>query len=159
MELSRRPHTSAPGVRPRRPAFQTLATAWARAVGRPFSDVERDLEVGRFTPPGDVCRMPRVLVIDQLEEIFTHCRDSEERRLFTRALSGSPHAPGTRSVLGLRADYLRPDLQDPRLDPIVSTGQFPVAVMNDETNCAPPSNNPLPGPDCAGRRPAEAPAV
>ncbi|MEU1012284.1 hypothetical protein [Streptomyces sp. NPDC005890] len=47
--------------------------------------------------PGDLRRMPRVLVIDQLEEIFTHCRGTKERRLFTRALNGSPH-PGARGA-------------------------------------------------------------
>jgi WD40 repeat protein len=118
----------APGALP----FRTLSAAWARAVGRPFGEVERDLGTGRFTAPADRRTAPRVLVIDQLEEIFTHCRDTEEHRLFTRALTGTGDGTGPRVVLGLRADYLGQCLRDPRLAPIVSAGQFAVPVMNDD---------------------------
>ncbi|MEV5385460.1 caspase family protein [Streptomyces sp. NPDC052721] len=118
----------APGALP----FRTLSAAWARAVGRPFGEVERDLGAGRFTAPADRRAAPRVLVIDQLEEIFTHCRDTEERRLFARALTGPGDGTGPRVVLGLRADYLGQCLRDPRLARIVSAGQFAVPVMNDD---------------------------
>ncbi|MEU2062414.1 caspase family protein [Streptomyces sp. NPDC013455] len=118
----------APGALP----FRTLAAAWARAVGRPFGEVERDLGAGRFTAPADRRAAPRVLVIDQLEEIFTHCRDTEEHRLFTRALTGTGDGTGPRVVLGLRADYLGQCLRDPRLAQAVSAGQFAVPVMNDD---------------------------
>ncbi|MFF9607392.1 caspase family protein [Streptomyces sp. NPDC014684] len=117
----------APGVLP----FRTLTAAWAQAVGRPFGEVERDLGAGRFTAPGNG-RAPRVLVIDQLEEIFTHCRDTEERRLFVRALAGPADGTGPRVVAGLRADYLGQCLRDPRLSGIVSAGQFTVPAMSDD---------------------------
>ncbi|MEU6669646.1 caspase family protein [Streptomyces sp. NPDC046727] len=130
----------APGALP----FRTLTAAWAQAVGRPFGEVERDLGAGRFTAPGDRRAVPRVLVIDQLEEIFTHCRDTEERRLFVRALagpadgtrpadgSGPADGTGPRVVLGLRADYLGQCLRDPRLARIVRAGQFAVPAMDDD---------------------------
>ncbi|SFY52411.1 hypothetical protein STEPF1_05683 [Streptomyces sp. F-1] len=117
-----------PGALP----FRTLTAAWARAVGRPSGEVEGDLGAGRFTAPADHRSAPRVLVIDQLEEIFTHCRDTEERRLFTRALTGPGDGTGPRVVLGLRADYLGQCLRDPGLARIVGSGQFAVPVMNDD---------------------------
>ncbi|MGW1596692.1 caspase, EACC1-associated type [Streptomyces sp. NPDC002343] len=118
----------APGALP----FRMLTAAWARAVGRPSGEVEHDLGAGRFTAPAGRRTAPRVLMIDQLEEIFTHCRDSEERRLFVRALEGPADGTGPRVVLGLRADYLGQCLRDPRLAGIVGAGQFPVPVMNDD---------------------------
>ncbi|MFF7727769.1 hypothetical protein [Streptomyces sp. NPDC008001] len=115
----------APGARP----FRTLTAAWADATGRPFGDVERDLGAGRFGRSADGRRPPGVLIVDQLEEIFTHCEDAEERELFIRALTGAEPAPGPRVVLGLRADYFGHCLRDPRLARLVRNGQFPVSPM------------------------------
>ncbi|MFH8785381.1 caspase, EACC1-associated type [Streptomyces roseoverticillatus] len=115
----------APGARP----FRTLTAAWADATGRPFGDVERDLGAGRFGGPADGRRQPGVLIVDQLEEIFTHCEDAEERELFVRALTGAEPAPGPRVVLGLRADYFGHCLRDPRLARLVRNGQFTVPPM------------------------------
>ncbi|WP_367137143.1 MULTISPECIES: caspase, EACC1-associated type [Streptomyces] len=117
----------APGARP----FHTLTEAWADATGRPFGEVERDLGAGRFGGPADGGRPPGVLVVDQLEEIFTHCEDAEERELFIRALTGAEGAPGPRIVLGLRADYFGHCLRDPRLSRLVQDGQFTVPPMTD----------------------------
>ncbi|MER0247258.1 caspase family protein [Streptomyces sp. HSW2009] len=127
---------AAPGARP----FQMLTAKWAEAVGRPFDEVERELGAGRFTAPAGLPNPPALLVIDQAEEIFTHCEDPEERELFIRALAGpaatdadSP-APvgGPRIVLGLRADYLGQCLRDPRISRLVREGQFTVSPMGDE---------------------------
>ncbi|MEV4923608.1 caspase, EACC1-associated type [Streptomyces roseoverticillatus] len=124
----------APGARP----FRTLTAAWADATGRPFGDVERDLGAGRFGRPADGRRPPGVLIVDQLEEIFTHCEDAEERELFIRALTGGAGpAPGPRIVLGLRADYFGHCLRDSRLARLVRNGQFPVSPMaGDELRAA-----------------------
>ncbi|MEU8545765.1 hypothetical protein AB0C81_01950 [Streptomyces roseoverticillatus] len=124
----------APGARP----FRTLTAAWADATGRPFGDVERDLGAGRFGRPADGRRPPGVLIVDQLEEIFTHCEDAEERELFIRALiGGAGPAPGPRIVLGLRADYFGHCLRDSRLARLVRNGQFPVSPMaGDELRAA-----------------------
>ncbi|MEU7020257.1 caspase family protein [Streptomyces sp. NPDC046203] len=113
-----------PGARP----FRALADLWARAVGRPFAEVEQELGAGRFTGSG-----PEVLVVDQLEEIFTDCDDPEERELFIRAVSGARRPDGApRLVLGLRADFYGPCLRDPRLARIVREGQFTVPAMSDD---------------------------
>ncbi|MFF0747641.1 caspase family protein [Streptomyces sp. NPDC004267] len=112
-----------PGPRP----FRTLVERWARAVDRPFGEVERDLGAGRFGAGG-----PDVLVVDQLEEIFTDCEDPEERELFVRAVSGAGAATGPRIVLGLRADFYGPCLRDARLARIVRAGQFTVPAMSDD---------------------------
>ncbi|MFB4426111.1 AAA family ATPase [Streptomyces sp. QL37] len=127
----------APGERP----FQTLAEAWAAAVGRAPSDVVRDLERGRFSrPAGAVAgQAPRLLVVDQLEEYFTLCSDEAERERFAAALTagtdeeGAGDAiPGPRLVLALRADYYGEALSDPRLAPVVRPGHFAVPALADE---------------------------
>ncbi|MFD4031594.1 caspase family protein [Streptomyces sp. NPDC058637] len=82
---------AAPGDHP----FRTLTARWAEAVGQPFGEVERALGAGRFVPPADGRRAPGVLVIDQLEEIFTHCEDAEERELFIRAVTGEETSQDT----------------------------------------------------------------
>ena len=48
-----------------------------------------------------------VLVVDQLEELFTLCRHDAERRLFLDALLQAQRAPGSRTilVLAIRADF------------------------------------------------------
>ncbi|MEV5973948.1 caspase family protein [Streptomyces sp. NPDC051921] len=111
-----------PGGRP----FRTLVEHWARAVDRPFAEVERELGAGRFGGEG-----PAVLVVDQLEELFTDCDDVEERELFLRALSSAAPATAPRIVLGLRADFYALCLRDPRLARIVQAGQFTVPSMSD----------------------------
>ncbi|WP_446039264.1 caspase, EACC1-associated type [Streptomyces sp. SID1121] len=122
----------APGARP----FHTVVARWAEAVGRPFGEVEQALGAGRFIGPAGGGRSPGVLVIDQLEEIFTHCEDMEERELFVRAVSGeeTPAADGTgpRIVLGLRADYFGHCLRDPRLSRVARAGQFTVPAMTED---------------------------
>ncbi|MFF5166852.1 caspase family protein [[Kitasatospora] papulosa] len=122
---------SAPGPRP----FRAVAGRWAQAVGRSFGEVEQALGAGRFLEPSDGGRGPGILVIDQVEEIFTHCEDSEERELFIRAIAGERTAPtggaGPRIVLGLRADYFGHFLRDPQLSRVVRAGQFTVPAMSE----------------------------
>ncbi|MFE2844903.1 hypothetical protein ACFXKS_15295 [Streptomyces scopuliridis] len=125
---------AAPGSRP----FHTVAARWAEAVGRPFGEVEHALGAGRFIGPEDGRRAPGILVIDQLEEIFTHCEDTEERELFIRAVAGEEGSPGRASgtgpriVLGLRADYFGHCSRDPRLSRVLRAGQFTVPTMSED---------------------------
>ncbi|MFE4496999.1 hypothetical protein ACFRKD_31595 [Streptomyces niveus] len=126
---------AAPGPRP----FHTLVARWAEAVGRPFGEVEQALGAGRFIGRADGERgRPGILVIDQLEEIFTHCEDPEERELFIRAVAGEESSEGAadgtgpRIVLGLRADYFGHCLRDPRLSRVVRAGQFTVPAMTED---------------------------
>ncbi|MFE0256012.1 caspase family protein [Streptomyces sp. NPDC059010] len=112
-----------PGAQP----FRELARAWAAAVDRPLPEVVRDLEQGRFsrcaTGP-----TPRVLVVDQLEQYFTHGADAAERKRFVDALTA---ADGPRVVLALRADYHDDALRDPCLAPLVQREHFTVPALND----------------------------
>ncbi|MFE2442944.1 caspase family protein [Streptomyces sp. NPDC059426] len=118
----------APGAAP----FRELVAQWADAVGRPFGEIAAELGAGRFPAPAeDSRRAPGVLIVDQMEEIFTQCQDPEERDLFIRSISAR-HDDGPRIVLGLRADYYGHFLGDPRLARILRDGQFTVAPMTDD---------------------------
>ncbi|MFF9671241.1 caspase family protein [Streptomyces eurythermus] len=114
-----------PGARP----LRELAEAWAAAVERPLAEVLRDLEQGRFTHPGPGAGpAPGVLVVDQLEQYFTHGSDIRERERFAAALTA---ADGPRVVLALRADYHDDALKDPCLAPLVERDHFTVPALND----------------------------
>lgn len=59
-----------------------------------------------------------VVIVDQLEEIYTQCEDEEERRAFIEELAwladpGDGHDPVGLVVLGLRADFYAPCLRLP----------------------------------------------
>ncbi|MFI6003384.1 caspase family protein [Streptomyces sp. NPDC051366] len=126
----------APGARP----FRELVNRWAHAVGRPFGEVAAELGAGRFPAPADGRPAPGVLVVDQVEELFTHREDPEEYELFVRAVTATRDpaqdpvgdaAPGPRVVLALRADYYAHCLRDPRLAQAVREGHFTVPSMSD----------------------------
>ncbi|MEU1854338.1 hypothetical protein ABZ499_35130 [Streptomyces sp. NPDC019990] len=117
----------APGARP----FRRLAEAWAQAVGRPVNEVVRDLEQGRFPRPEPAAGgrpVPGVLVVDQLEQYFTHGADEAERARFAAALTATD---GPRVVLALRADYHGDVLGDPHLAPFAVRDHFVVPALND----------------------------
>ncbi|MFJ7077665.1 hypothetical protein [Streptomyces sp. NPDC098781] len=111
-----------PGPQP----LRALAELWARASGRPQPEIERQLDEGRL-PDGDC----QVLVVDQFEEIFTSCRDSDERTRFIRALCGGADG-GTRVVLGLRADHYGSCLEHPELVRALHTEQLIVGPMDED---------------------------
>lgn len=122
---------SAPGARP----FRALAESWAAAVDRPLAEVVRDLEEGRFSRPASgaergeqAVRAPEVLVVDQLEQYFTHGADGTERARFAAALTA---AQGPRIVLALRADYHDDALRDRELAPLVARDHFTVPALDD----------------------------
>ncbi len=71
--------------------------------------VKRDLDaLGDVLRADAVARGPLLLVIDQLEEMFTLCSDGEERRVFAEALAGAARAAEdpVRVVFTLRDDFL-----------------------------------------------------
>ncbi|WP_030194814.1 hypothetical protein [Streptomyces sp. NRRL S-87] len=76
--------------------------------------------------PGDTW-----LVVDQFEEVFTLCRDPEERAGFIKELLTAAQADGSRVrvVLGVRADFYAPCLADPALAAVVREASLPVTPM------------------------------
>ncbi|MEU9378524.1 WD40 repeat domain-containing protein [Streptomyces sp. NPDC048255] len=104
---------ASPGPHP----LRALADLWSRASGTPRAEVERQLGDGRL-PSDGACR---VLVVDQFEEVFTACKDTDERAQFIRALcrgaTAATDGDSPRVVLGLRADHYGSCLEHPELRP------------------------------------------
>ncbi len=69
-----------------------------------------------------------LLVVDQLEEVFTSCPDADERASFVAALVDLA-AAGTRVVLGLRADFYGEALRHPALGTALAEQQVIVGPM------------------------------
>jgi WD40 repeat protein/class 3 adenylate cyclase len=72
-----------------------------------------------------------LLVVDQFEEVFTLCRDEEERREFIDALLEAA-AHGARVVIVLRADFYGHCATYPRLASVLEKRQALVGPMTEE---------------------------
>ncbi|MEU0250265.1 AAA family ATPase [Streptomyces sp. NPDC006235] len=124
---------------PGRTPLRSLASQWAEATGLPPDTVLAELAAGRFPAPPANARgdqeqfrrpsaaVPRVLVIDQFEEVFTTAAKTE-RTEFLRLVSGSsdgdPSGPDDarpRIVLAVRADFYGECLADPGLRAALSS--------------------------------------
>ncbi len=70
-----------------------------------------------------------VLVVDQFEEVFTSCEDSQERRAFLDALSAAA-ASTALVVLGLRADFYAQCAAEPQLVEALQHSQLIVTPMS-----------------------------
>ncbi|MFD7256305.1 hypothetical protein [Streptomyces sp. NPDC059874] len=75
-----------------------------------------------------------LIVVDQFEEVFTHCRDRDERDAFVAMLIAATTAPTsrTRVVLGVRADFYGHCVQDPRLVEAMRDAQIAVGPMSSQ---------------------------
>ncbi|MEV7523509.1 hypothetical protein [Streptomyces sp. NPDC091371] len=73
-----------------------------------------------------------LIVVDQFEEIFTLCRDQDERDAFIGMLIAATTATTsrTRVVLGVRADFYGHCVQDPRLVEAMRDAQIAVGPMS-----------------------------
>ena len=74
-----------------------------------------------------------LVVIDQFEELFTLCRDRDERARFIAAVVRAVGA-GTRVVIGLRADFIAhcadyPELRYPETRAVIGDSQVLVGAM------------------------------
>ncbi|MEV4285699.1 helix-turn-helix domain-containing protein [Nonomuraea bangladeshensis] len=84
--------------------------------------------VNAGTPDGGP-RRRLVLVVDQLEEVFTLCDDEAERRTFLAAVDALAVA-GHPVVLGVRADFYGHCLNHPVLLEALREGQLPLGPMS-----------------------------
>jgi WD40 repeat protein len=75
-----------------------------------------------------------VLIVDQFEELFTLCRDEQERAAFVDALVTATTDPAsrTRVVLGVRADFLGHCGQYPSLVTVLRDAQVLMGAMTTE---------------------------
>lgn len=73
-----------------------------------------------------------LLVIDQFEEVFTTCRDAEERAAFLAALSEAAQAPEQDAtvVIVVRADYYGHIAAAPRLAGLLAANHVLVGPMD-----------------------------
>ncbi|RZB16344.1 hypothetical protein StrepF001_27010 [Streptomyces sp. F001] len=116
-----------PGAHP----MDALSEAWADATGRETHEVRTALEAGRFPPPRAGREPCRLLVVDQFEELFTHCQDIAERDAFVAVLTADAGAARPRVVLGLRADHYGSCLAHPELESALEHGQVNVPPMRE----------------------------
>ncbi len=82
--------------------------------------------VGALPPPKPTGK-PRLLVVDQAEELFSLCTDPAERERFAQLLAD--HASGAPLVLVLRADRMGDVSAHPRLARLVERGLYVLAAM------------------------------
>jgi WD40 repeat protein/DNA-binding SARP family transcriptional activator len=103
-----------------------VARRLARAPWRLHTLVEDVLAAG---PGAD--RL--VLVVDQLEEVFTLCSDTRERRAFLEALASAASAPAGRCVVvaTLRVDFYPQLAQHPSVSDLASSHQVLVTPMDE----------------------------
>ncbi|MFF1797644.1 hypothetical protein ACFVXQ_26085, partial [Kitasatospora sp. NPDC058263] len=108
--------------------LRALAERLAEVTDLSAAEIEPILAEGRF--PAELTVPPRhlVLVIDQFEEVFTTCQDTDERSRFIRLLCAGG-AEGLRVVLALRADYYAACLAHPPLSEALEHGRFTVLPM------------------------------
>ena len=114
------------GLFPGKPMQQTLDELW----GDPRTlDLAASLGLAE-RPAGD--RL--VLVVDQLEEVFTLCREEAERTAFLASLVYAATVPGGRVVVvvGMRADFYHRAAAYPDLRSAVADEQFLVGPLDVE---------------------------
>jgi WD40 repeat protein/class 3 adenylate cyclase len=104
------------------PALQRRDEALQTAL---FSPGEHPLSALAAVGDGDL------LVVDQFEEVFTLCRDEEERGAFIDALLDAAER-GTRVVVALRADFYGHCAAYPRFAAALKQQQELVGPMNEE---------------------------
>ncbi|WP_439517045.1 ATP-binding protein, partial [Limnospira sp.] len=131
--------------------LESLATVLARIVTNDPSPVEKTAEFERVLKnPSDrgeyeglrriANQIPNihesllVVVVDQFEEVFTLCKDDEERKAFiANLLCAAKDADRHTSVIvTMRSDFLRETQQYPGLDGLFSSNGFLVPSMQRE---------------------------
>ncbi|WP_330229429.1 caspase family protein [Nocardia sp. NBC_00508] len=73
-----------------------------------------------------------LLIVDQLEELFTLCRDVAQRRRFIQAICAAAHERTALVVLGIRADFYGSCLAYPQLAEALARRQVTVGPMTED---------------------------
>ncbi len=94
--------------------------------------IVRQILAGR--PEGDRAPDELLLVVDQFEEVFTLCRDAEERERFVASLVHAAQAPDsrTRVAVAVRSDFYTHCTRLPALVDILPHAHHPVGPMTAE---------------------------
>jgi WD40 repeat protein/DNA-binding SARP family transcriptional activator len=100
--------------------------AWSRTLIRPGEHPMREL------PPASAGDRRRVLVVDQFEELFTACRDEQERTRFVAELVRAATDPdgATSVVLAVRADFYGRCAAYPELASLLGANNVLVGPMS-----------------------------
>ncbi|MFE2413461.1 helix-turn-helix domain-containing protein [Kitasatospora sp. NPDC059408] len=127
-----------PGPHPVEECAIRLAVATGEAPGPLMTELRDDpamlhLRIRQAT----IDRTPDIdmlIVVDQFEEVFTLCRDRDERDAFITMLIAATTATTsrTRVVLGVRADFYGHCVQDPRLVRAMRDAQIAVGPMSSQ---------------------------
>ncbi|SDS59602.1 nSTAND1 domain-containing NTPase [Actinoplanes derwentensis] len=124
----RRPILITPGTDP----VTELAVAVADLAGEPADLVRRDLADGTGALRDRLARASGevLLVIDQFEEVFTLCGEAD-RLWLIRSLTAAA-GPGTKVVIGVRADFYGHCARHPELVTALHRAQVLVGPMSTE---------------------------
>ncbi|MEU9987111.1 hypothetical protein AB0E10_09950 [Streptomyces sp. NPDC048045] len=127
-----------PGLHPVEECAIRLAAVTGEAPGTLIAELRDDpatlhLRIRQAT----IDRTPDIdtlIVVDQFEEVFTLCRDRDERDAFIAMLIAATTATAarTRVVLGVRADFYGHCVQDPLLAEAMRDAQFAVGPMSSQ---------------------------
>ena len=81
----------------------------------------------------DIAISPLIVLVDQLEEIYTLCKDADERRTFVRNLicAASDRSNRVSVIVTMRSDFLGETQKFPELNKLFSTQGFLAPVMNE----------------------------
>ncbi|MGW7824577.1 caspase, EACC1-associated type [Streptomyces puniciscabiei] len=122
-----------PGSNPLRRLARQLDAALQDGADRLRDDPSHARElVGRMLTGRPGARL--IILVDQLEELFTLCRDAAERTAFLQAVTAAPGADGQASpravvVLALRADFYGRAAEHPELLTVLRERQVLVEPM------------------------------
>ncbi|MGW3207570.1 nSTAND1 domain-containing NTPase [Streptomyces sp. NPDC001135] len=127
-----------PGPHPVEECAIRLAAATGEAPGALLTELRDDpaalhLRIRQATT-GRTPDIDTLIVADQFEEVFTLCRDRDERDAFVAMLIAATTATTsrTRVVLGVRADFYGHCVQDPLLVEAMRDAQIAVGPMSSQ---------------------------
>ncbi|MET7571907.1 hypothetical protein ABZT04_25870 [Streptomyces sp. NPDC005492] len=127
-----------PGPHPLEECAVRLAVTTGEAPGTLITELRDDPEALHLRiRQATIDRAPDVdtlIVADQFEEVFTLCRDRDERDAFIAQLITATSVPTsrTRVVLGVRADFYGHCVQEPRLVEAMRDAQLAVGPMSSQ---------------------------